>query len=131
MKTNLLKQLALILTALFALNSAVSAQVSITKGGEKYTQDFNTLAKDGATNTWSNNTTIKGWYAFTSSSGTAVSTYGATESTTGAGMRSYGSGTATDRAFGTRANHASTAATGTSYFGFVLQNNTEHRLILL
>ena len=86
------------------------ADILYGTAGSTYSQDFNSLAVNGAAIAWANDSTLPGWNLF-AGSGAAIPTYNTGSGTSNAGsFYSFGTGTATERALGG-------AASGGAYFG--------------
>ena len=111
----------LLAVAVFALvprSSALTNNGVINAFGVPLTENFDTLASNGATNiVWTDNSTIPGWYSsrITYNSGTGSSNTGALYSFGVAGTNPI-----TDRALGS----VGSGGTGTVYWGVKLTNNT-------
>ena len=115
-KRTFIQKITLFIFLLFAFIYVNYGQISITKGGVPYTQDFNTLASAGYPS-WSNNVTLLGWYSTTTSytvdnGGNATST-----------LYSYGTSGSSERALGA-------FSIGTTVrFGVRMTNNTGKQII--
>lgn len=90
-----------------------------------YTQDFNSLATNGAANSWSNNPALRGWHAAQSASPFTVTTYRASNGSENNGaLYSFGASNTNERAWGSIAS----GATGTNGLGVCFTNDTANSL---